>query len=128
MEQENTLNLNDFLEKLNDEYEIHQNEIEKSIENEKKILQEMIPPIKSDKETTQKGSTIDREIKLWGHSPLNFSFTDRDSFRTSGSKQFDKINQRLNERHDYPKVLPFQRELAGFQIRPQRSKDLEKNN
>ena len=128
MEQENSVNLNDFLGKLNDEYETHQNEIEKSIENEKKLLQEIIPPVKNDEETKQTGSTIDREIELWGKSQMDFSFTDRDSFRTSGSKQFDKINQRLNERHDYPKVLPFQRELAGFQIRPQRSKDLEKNN
>jgi len=126
MEQENSVNLNDFLGKLNDEYETHQNEIEKSIENEKKIIQEMIPAVKSDEETTQIGSTIDREIELWGESHINFSFTDRESFRTSGSKKFDKINQRLNERYDYPKVLPFQRDIGGFQIRPQRSKDLEK--
>lgn len=126
MEQENALDLNDFLGKLNDEYETHQIEIGKTIENEKKLLQEIIPPVKNDEETTQKGSTIDREIELWGKSKMDFSFTDRESFRTSGSKQFDKINQRLNERHDYPKVLPFQREVVGFQIRPQLSKDLEK--
>jgi hypothetical protein len=127
MEQEDSIDLNDFLGKLNNEYETHQIEIERSIEKEKKILGEMAPILKNDTvENKQISSTIDREIELWGQSDVNFSFTDRESFRTSGSKQFDKINQRLNDRHDYPKVLPFQREVVGFQIRPQLSKDLEK--
>ena len=128
MEQK-TDNLNNFLESLDNEYSIHKTEVEEELHIEEKIMstfKKIDNTQNLEKEPKKINSTIDREIELWGESALRFSFTDSDSFHTNNSKQFDKINQRLNERHDYPKVLPFQRELAAFQLRPQLSRDLEK--
>ena len=127
MESKEDLNL--FLQNLDNEYTSHQNEIEQEYEMEKEIMSTFKKTDSSNQEEEPKkyNSTIDREMELWGQSQMNFSFTDRNSFHTNNSKQFDKINQRLNERHDYPKVLPFQRELATFQIRPQLSRDAEKS-
>ena len=121
--------LNNFLESLDQEYETHQVELEQELEKERQLF----GTYKTQEKTTEEeqmqnkhnGSNIDRELDLWGRSSLDFSLMDRDSFRASGSKNDNKINERLNQRHEYPKVLPFQRDMSAFQIRPQRSKDLE---
>lgn len=127
MNQDNQ-DLNNFLDSLNQEYETHQVELDKELEKEKELFgsykqqEHTEQPIE---QNNQIGTNIDRELDLWGMSSLDFSLMDRDSFRASGTRNVNKINERLNHRHDYPKVLPFQRDIAGFQIRPQRSKDLE---
>ena len=129
MEQQGKKELNIFLETLNTEYKVHKNDLDKNIKQEKELFNTFKQPSEQDEEqptqTKQFGNNIDRELDLWGMSNIDFSLMDRESFRTSG-KQIDKINERLNERHDYPKVLPFKRQIPGFQIRPQRSIDLEK--
>lgn len=122
--------LNNFLESLDQEYETHQLELDQELEKEKELFGnykqiEQESQSSQPKQTNQIGTNIDRELDLWGMSSLDFSLMDRDSFRASGTRNVNKINERLNHRHDYPKVLPFQRDIAGFQIRPQRSKDLE---
>tara|TARA_B100001093_G_C26385654_1_gene824899 strand:+ start:285 stop:713 length:429 start_codon:yes stop_codon:yes gene_type:complete len=120
--------LNNFLESLDQEYETHQVELEQELEKEKDLFgtykqqEQTEQPIE---QNNQIGTNIDRELDLWGMSSLDFSFMDRDSFRANGTRNGNKINERLNQRHDYPKVLPFQRDISAFQIRPQRSKDLE---
>lgn len=127
MNQDNQ-DLNNFLDSLNQDYETHQTELDKELEKEKELFgsykrQEQTE--QSIEQNNQVGTNIDRELDLWGMSSLDFSLMDRDTFRASGIKNVNKINERLNQRHDYPKVLPFQRDTVAFQIRPQRSKDLE---
>lgn len=127
MNQDNK-DLNNFLEALDQEYETHQVELEQELEKERQLFgtykqqEQTEQPIEKN---NQIGTNIDRELDLWGMSSLDFSLMDRDSFRASGTRSVNKINERLNQRHDYPKVLPFQRDISAFQIRPQRSKDLE---
>jgi len=120
--------LNNFLESLDQEYETHKLELDQELEKEKELFGNYKQPeqqTQAVEQNNQIGTNIDRELDLWGMSSLDFSLMDRDSFRASGTRNVNKINERLNHRHDYPKVLPFQRDIAGFQIRPQRSKDLE---
>lgn len=122
--------LNNFLESLDQEYETHQLELDQELEKEKELFGnykqiEQESQSSQPKQNNQIGTNIDRELDLWGMSNLDFSLMDRDSFRASGTRNVNKINERLNQRHDYPKVLPFQRDVSAFQIRPQRSQDLE---
>lgn len=127
MNQDNQ-DLNNFLDSLNQDYETHQTELDKELEKEKELFgsyKQQEQTEQSIEQNNQVGTNIDRELDLWGMSSLDFSLMDRDTFRASGIKNVNKINERLNQRHDYPKVLPFQRDTVAFQIRPQRSKDLE---
>ena len=80
---------------------------------------------KDDFEKSKFGSFIDRDLELWGHSQYTHKELDRQGFQSS-SKKDTTINNRLNSRNDYPRVLPFTRELnKTFDMRPQFSRDFK---